>query len=320
MTNEFFDSKYPIVCLPMNGVSDANLAIAVANAGVVPSLFLHNYLNDTYWREWKELLAADLERFRKEAGNANIVLSFRPVGFRDMIDIPFKNKKTTEEKNRFYKNMVLLIMQHKISHLEFLGFDVNDATQVNFISVLRKHGIKTIYKSNFYPDDPSPEVLAHFDAVSLKSNDAAGRVVNSSLSMQELIAHCCKYNPQLKIIACGGIGNKRDIDHYLEAGAHYVGIGTLFALSKESKIVESTKKAMIENKKLSKLDSGSMKQNAIVFDTNIQTSDANNTDGLLNSISGNGGSHIFCGTGISEVNNILPVSAIVKRLTDNLYQ
>ena len=38
-----FNSKHPIIAMPMNGVSTVDLAIAVTRAGAVPSLSIFNY-------------------------------------------------------------------------------------------------------------------------------------------------------------------------------------------------------------------------------------------------------------------------------------
>ena len=39
-----FNTKYPILAAPMNRVSDAKLAVAVANAGCIPSFSIFNYI------------------------------------------------------------------------------------------------------------------------------------------------------------------------------------------------------------------------------------------------------------------------------------
>jgi len=281
----------------MNGVSEANLAIAVAKEEVCPSLFFYNY----FYGNWFELLSNDLERIRKEI-DGDIILSLQPD---DLI--------------KYLKDLLHLIFKYRITHLELLGLDPTDKSVLNAFNVLKKHNIKMIYKSNKYPEDPSQEVMDIIDGIILKSSTGAGRVVNIDMNMNQLIRHCKTNNPNLAIIACGGIGSYKDIQQYIDAGADYVGIGTLFALSKESIISEQTKLAAISNKHLTKLKSGSMEQNAILIDKEKPIYDPtnqftkNNTAGLLKAIRGNGG-HIFMGEGVNTVDSILPVSEIIAKL------
>ena len=58
MTN-YFNSKYPIIALAMNQVSDAKFAIECSNAGIYPSISLFNY--NTF-----NLLLDDIHFFVKE--------------------------------------------------------------------------------------------------------------------------------------------------------------------------------------------------------------------------------------------------------------
>ena len=57
----FFNAKYPIICTPMNKVSDAKLALAAHAAGIIPSLVASfSALSET---------AVELEKFNNGAGN-----------------------------------------------------------------------------------------------------------------------------------------------------------------------------------------------------------------------------------------------------------
>lgn len=294
----------------MNAISDINLAIAVSKAGAVPSLFLDNYVQGDYENktDWKQQINSDLSLFSRETNSSDVILSF-----------------SYYELSKLYKEIIELTVRHNITHYELLGLDIKDHNQKLVISSMRKRGVKMLYKSNFYPKDPDKETLSYIDALMLKTKEGAGRIVESAPDIGILIDHCKIHNSHLKIIVCGGISTKEDIEYYLDKGAHYVGIGTLFALSKESIISEKTKRAVIESKQISKIKSGSMKQNAVIVgnydggndsrDRNVSEAfKTNNTGGLRSAVRGNDG-HLFIGKGIENVNEILSVDDIVKKLT-----
>mgnify|MGYP003348685181 CR=1 FL=1 len=65
MTN-YFNSKYPIIALAMNQVSDAKFAIECSNAGIYPSISLFNYYKNN---------TINYERFIRETTLNNFMLS-----------------------------------------------------------------------------------------------------------------------------------------------------------------------------------------------------------------------------------------------------
>ena len=115
------------------------------------------------------------------------------------------------------------------------------------------------------------------------------------------------------VIATGGIATKERIDELLGMGVAAVGIGTLFAASAESSLSVQAKQKLIEN------ETSNIHNNRryIKISDYRGEDDKNMTNSLKQGIVGTGG-HIYAGAGISEIQEILPVSAIVARLTDNL--
>ena len=75
-------SRYPIVAMAMNRLSDVKLACAVEQAGAIPSLSVYNYYTDpkTWDVAW---LRRELETYMKITNGANIMLS---VGIKELLD------------------------------------------------------------------------------------------------------------------------------------------------------------------------------------------------------------------------------------------
>ena len=97
--NDFFGSKFPIVCLPMNGVSNLALAVAVSNAGGFPSLALQMYVDQQNQFDLNRVFQ-DLEQFAETTKSTNLLFSVRE----DCLAIP----------------QVLEIFK-KVTHCELLG-------------------------------------------------------------------------------------------------------------------------------------------------------------------------------------------------------
>jgi NAD(P)H-dependent flavin oxidoreductase YrpB (nitropropane dioxygenase family) len=78
-------SKYPVVAMAMNKVSDLPLAIAVAKSGGVPSFSIFNYKN-------YDLLEKDIIEFKNTCKNDKFFISLGVEEFisQKIIDIIFK--------------------------------------------------------------------------------------------------------------------------------------------------------------------------------------------------------------------------------------
>lgn len=278
-----FNSRYPIVCAPMNGVSDLKLAIACAKAGIVPSLLPYAY---------------DENEFKLVVKQVNEVSEniYAAYSFIDIV------------------NDIDQILDMGITHIEILEFELSDLTEYNKgkINQLRKAGVKIILK--ILKPAIIPMFIDIIDAVLIKSSEAAGRSA-PNIDLLKEIPEIKKSYPALNVIASGGVKNKVDIDNLIAAGACAVAIGTLFAMSLESSIPDHTKKKLLEKTQddIARLEQGA-RQRAIIFNNDNGEDDFNNTAGLLNGISTGTQGHVYIGNAISAITKIIPVHEIVDCL------
>ena len=283
---QLFKSRYPIVCAPMNGVSDVNLALACNSAGIVPSLIPYNYKN---FKEFFTELAS-----YKNATQGDIIVAIR---FDEVVDVRLHGK----------------LMTSGITHIELLEFTESNLTDdnINKIKSVQDSGIKIILKILTHNDiAPFVDII---DAVTIKGPEAAGRSEDVDL-ISEIKDIRLQY-PDLKIIASGGIKNNEDIQKYISAGADAVGIGTLFAMSKESSILNTVKNKLLQSNSsdIRRLKMGA-RQRAVIFDEH-DNDDFNNTQGLYSGLATANSGHVFVGNAIDTITEIKSVQEIVNYLT-----
>lgn len=281
-----FNSRYPIVCSPMNGVSDLSLAVACQQAGIVPSLVPYTYAS------FKEFFEA-LSEYKKTEGDIVVALRFSEV-----VDARLTNK----------------LMTSGITHIELLDYEPTDVTEENIVKVneLRASGIQIILKVLTHTDiEPYKDII---DAVTVKGPEAAGRSM-AGLDLIKEIKTIKSIYPKIKIIASGGIKNSYDIKRHLSAGADAVGIGTLFAMSRESSIPRAVKDKLLLSTSgdIRRLQSGAQ-QRAVVFKESA-SDDFNNTQGLNQGLKTGTQGHVFVGNAIDAITEILTVKEIVSYLT-----
>jgi hypothetical protein len=292
----------------MNQVSDINLAIKITESGCVPSLSFYNY---TSYSE----LEKDLEIFYKVFPNNELLISFPD---REFLTLNFK----------------LLFEKFKFSHAELIHEDFSakhiTTTHIKYFQELnqvlkqyRNTGLKVISKSlgpwliefieTYFPDT--------FDGYILKNDKGAGSILKRSSDYDPVseLVQLKLISKDTRIIISGGIESSQDIRTYLENGADAVCIGTLFAMSRESKISELSKKQIIESKKLNLSDRGknTIDQNAIVF-KEATNDNGNRTASLKKGIQDLTSGLVFVGTAISTVSDILSIEEIVKKLTTDI--
>lgn len=278
-----FNSRYPIVCSPMNGVSDLKLAIACAQAGIVPSLFLHPYTNlADFSKSVTEVLS--------HCSNIHVSSSLKDI--------------TTNAE---------LIKKLGITHIEILEFENNDVSIDNkkIINDLRAAGIKVILK--ILLTHVIDQFIDIIDAVTIKGSEGAGRSAKD-IKLEDAILDIKSKYPSLKIIASGGVKNKSDIESLLSLGVCAVSIGTLFALSKESPIPREVKDKLLQSTSddIRRLKTGA-RQRAIIFDEQ-SADDFNNTNGLYSGLRTGTTGHIFVGNALDSITEILSVQEIVDCL------
>ena len=301
---DLFDCEHPILCLPMNSVSDINLAIAVSKAGCFPSLVMTRYQRELGKVFLQKEFEDDMSRFITETGSNNMMIS--------VIDrFVFNN----------YDRMIKLIEEYKISHIEMISTidSSGHAALVAAFSKIKSLGTKIIVKTLGTPFESSIDVLFKENIISasiIKSKLGAGKTSHNRIDTHDFIIYFKKTYPNLDIIAAGGIATAEDVSRCLELGAKAVGIGTAFALSQESRIESKVKQQLIQksSKDIELINTPKFKQNSIIFSKYDGPDNENNSKSLELGVTGSGG-HVFVGHGIDHINEVLPVSEIVNRLT-----
>jgi len=279
-----FNSQYPIICTPMTFVSDARLAIACNRAGIVPSLVINSNLEE------------QLKEFRDSCPKGDLVLAAEP--------------------QRMQKNLIhfiTLFKKYEVSHIQLLN---NSNSNTNTLKSLKSEvDIKIIYKS-LQPRDLS-EMISYYDAIDLKSPDAASRVrVTGQTTMERFLEQKDK-SQNLPIIVTGGISTSSEIKMYLDAGAEAVGLGTMFALSEESRINSDKKLEMIKKSFSDVMSIGKNRMNGIVFSKTSDTDD-NHSDGLKLGRDTKDQGVIWAGKALNNITAIESVQKIVNKLTKDL--
>jgi len=290
----YFTSKYPILCVPMNQVSDVNLACAVHDAGAFPSLSCYNYYKqgkihlETFFNSCKE--------FSNRTGSTDILLS---ISWEDFL---------LDEVQKF-------LIENNYRYIELFHRPHDDIWPVveNTIKILEEKDFRIIFKIL-----KIVKPIEKYSAIILKGSDGAGRTVNDKGTIEENFNFIRDNYPNKVIVPSGGIGTSEQVKYYLDRGAASVGIGTLFAASEESCVTAITKEKMI-NLTIDNLSKfGPLTTQGIVFQL-----DKNDNNNMSRSLSkavnlGNDGA-IFAGTGINNINRIMSVKDIIISLTNDKY-
>ena len=274
----------------MNQVSDARLAIACHKAGIVPSLFLSSFCYD--------IIEKELIEYRNHVVGGDLLLS---VTCSDLIP-----------------SIIKLIVDHQVTHLELIDYHPTiENSSSRIIELIRNSGIKVYLKLTTYLEKEG--YISSFDAILIKGPDSAARVVDTNKKLMERFVDAKLLYPNTPIIVCGGISTSKEIKEYLDAGAEAVSLGTVFALSEESRINMDKKRSLINMRydDVTKLELKDSQQNAIVF-SHIPNKEGNNTVGLRVGRDTADKGLIFIGKGIDNINAIKPVSEIVKELTKDV--
>jgi NAD(P)H-dependent flavin oxidoreductase YrpB (nitropropane dioxygenase family) len=276
---EILGSKYPIVAAAMNQVSDLNLARAVRQAGAVPSLSIYNYKNNF------QGLVDDLKNYKNEFADLKIFLSLG--------DQELKNPLVLD-----------LIIKSKIEFIELIlenNFDIQ-----NEITLVLNNETKVFVKCLSIKD-----MVPGITGVIIKGEEGAGR---GSISLLALFNQIKNEYPKLEIIVSGGIGSRDQVKYYMDRGALAVSIGTLLAVSEESKVSLETKFKIINSSSddIKKFSLGA-KQNALIF-SSVENDDFNHTHSLQAGIRDANTGHVFAGQSINHVHKIKPVKEIINSL------
>lgn len=280
----------------MNGVSDAKFAVHCFRAGITPtfSVFMSGDNMDK--------IGAELKYYNDRIGNCDSLIVSGTY-----IEIAMMIKSG-------------LISKYKIEHIEFIP-ETQDQVGYELMDKLKQYGFIVYYKTQ---NTTQYERLYNLPSyVILKGSDGAGAVSDTSLS--KLIDF---YSHKVPFIVSGGISTSEQVSYYMGLGASAIGIGTLFAFSKESGLDQNIKEKMCQesSKNLYKFDRGNnMKLNSIRFSDVVYPNFTNKffskgdvlnrSPSLYTGIQSKGkDGHIFAGVGIDNITEILSLTEIAKRL------
>lgn len=302
MTRNILGTKYPLMAAAMNQVSDANLAIAVREAGALPSISIFNYADHDNTVDYS-LLEEELTKYTTTTGDGLVVLSVDPT----VIDI----------------RLVELLNKYSISHVELIP-NYEYIRKPWLRSVLEHNlrkiqalGTKIILKVVAYPEDIQYWSVwnnKQVDMICVKGPLGAGRVSANNTDLVELTKQAVA-RFDIPVIAVGGVSTREQVNMLLEAGAVAVSMGTLFAASVESCLSPAAKQKLISasHKDLSQLPTVDVSQNALVLTKSYPDDLVNNSIGLIHGIKTGTNGHIFAGASVDSITEIDSVKNIVKR-------
>lgn len=301
---EIFNCKYPIACMAMNQVSDVPLAIAVRTAGCLPSLSIFNYYVQSGVID-PALFEQALRQYQDAVGDTSILIS---TDITVLVNLPI---------------IVDLLLTYRVKAVEIiLEYQADSDPRLRailpaVIVQLRSNGTLVFIKSLYLGDS-----MSGTDGIVLKGPDGAGRGNTTGETLGQLFDQFKLKFPLQKIITSGGVGTSTQLKYYIDRGAFGVGIGTMFAVSAESKISTETKLKLVAASAadVTQLNNGKSKsngQNAVVF-SSTSNDNQNNTRGLMAGIRTPNQGHVFIGKGIEHATEIFTCEEIVKRLTADL--
>jgi nitronate monooxygenase len=307
-----FESKYPIIALGMNQVSNLTLALAVAEAGAIPTISALNYLS------LSQNPTLDIEQLIKDIDTYN--------GYRNKCDFIFSiDDRTLISNNKLLNALVDCNAQY----LELL-IDIRSVQEYYnelkiIIDTLKNNNAKLLVKivSLDYINSNNKWtkfINNTFDGIIIKGPNGAGRVVgDSDIDIKKLLQESINKFPDKFIVPSGGIGTANEVKDLLDCGAGAVGIGTLFAASKESPLSMTAKEKLVNSnfQDLKKLKTYDYDQNALVFSEMTQNK-TNNTLGLFKGVTTGTQGHVFAGKSIDNINGIRSVKEIIDDLCSSL--
>jgi NAD(P)H-dependent flavin oxidoreductase YrpB (nitropropane dioxygenase family) len=309
---EVFNCRYPIVAMAMNQVSDLPLASAVRRAGALPSLSVFNYLNVVGDQIVliHENLEKDLAGYHNEFNDCELLLSLNLSSLTDPLILEMILKYRVKLIEIIKDDTVL--PDDVVERLPKIIWSIKDNGSLIFRKIVDKvaHLEPGVWSKNL-------------DGFIVKGPDGAGRGSVEGLTLEESCNILRTKFPDKLLIPSGGIGTSQQVKEYMSQGAFAIGIGTLLAASKESKISEATKLKMIgaTSADLSKLSTGTYtetKQNALVFSSDVKERNMNNTRGLIVGIKDPSRGHVFAGKSIDQIKEILPANDIIQGLVKDL--
>ena len=211
---EFLGVRYPIISGAMTWISDSGLVSAVSNAGGFGVLAAGNMP--------PELLAEEIDKTRQ--------FTDKPFGVNLIVIAPN------------YPQHLKIVKEKGVKFVVFAGSFPSDKE----VRELKETGAKIIA---FASNDVLAKRLIRkgMDALVIEGSEAGGHIgyVSLVVLIQQVLFN---FRDQVPIFAAGGIGTGEMAAHLLMAGASGIQMGTIFAVSKESKAHPDFKKRYIKAK------------------------------------------------------------------------
>lgn len=217
----------PVIQGPMVWLTDAKLAAAVSNAGGLGSLGPN---------------AGQVVVTRDPEGTAeNMRKEIRKV--RELTDKPFSvNVLPIQNGTDVYTPpMLKVIYEEKVPVVTFVG-----EPDAAMFKEFKEHGIKIVYRSlNPSPENAKAAEDAGADIIVATGFDEGGTLpgmVLGTFSIVPLIVDAVDHTP---VMAAGGVADSRAFKAAMALGAEGVYCGTAFLMSKESRMAENVKQAVL---------------------------------------------------------------------------
>lgn len=275
--------------MPMNGVSDVNLAIVVSEAGAFPSISIFNYYKnnsvDLHYLE-KELI-----KFSDKVGHSNILVSMHWEDSLNLDLIEIMTRLNVKYIELFFRALTHPLWEKISQHISFL----------------RSDGFRIFFKTvRLLP-------ISEYDAIVIKGPKGAGRSFPNTLELHESFNILKEQIGAQNLIPSGGIGTSAECKYYLNQGALSVGIGTLIAASEESCVSIETKRKILQSTSDDIVNIGELNCRGLLF-SKLDNDDDNNSRSLRAGIRGTSAGCIYVGNGIDHIKTIMPVKDIIEAL------
>jgi hypothetical protein len=306
ISNKFFNSKYPIAEALMNGGSSLNLALAVHEAGAMPSVFSRSGAHPSSPEEVEEETYYCLKEFTTVTGCSNIIIR---LGLHDL-KLP---------------GIIKIIQEFQPSHIEL--FHVNELEFIRWNVLIQdpmiSAAIKWIsrYSKLVTRIDDVWNQSAGMHGFYMMGKSKSGR--QGKYTFDEFVIKQKQNCPKVSLIAEGGIGTSGQIKHLLDIGVSAVSIGALFAASQESPLSDAAKQALVKSSSENLITFSDTQRSTICFGDiepiEQSKSNWNRSDSLYTGIKGDAQQgHIYMGKSIDYICKILPVKQIVENLVSEL--
>ena len=225
---EILGISKPVIQGPMVWLTDAKLAAAVSNAGGLGSLGPN---------------AGQTAVTRDPDGTAeNMRAEIRKV--RALTDKPFSvNVLPIQNREDIYTPpMLKVIYEEHVPVVTFVG-----EPDAAMFSEFKAHGIKIVYRSlNPTPKNARKAEQFGADVIVATGFDEGGTLpgqVLGTFSIVPMIVDAVEHTP---VMAAGGITDSRGFNAAIALGAEGVYCGTVFLMSKESRMAENVKQAVLK--------------------------------------------------------------------------